>query len=438
VRKLLPCSDRLCSGDKACREQGFSVIEVVMAMSLLMVILAGLGLEMGSALTLTRNNRNRSIAANLASGEMDLVRSSDFTTLPTGRTTSTATVDATTYTIARDSEWVAQNSTTGPCDGSGSTKPALLRVTVAVSWPDMAGTQPVRSQSALTPPVGAYDRYTGNIAVRVRDRDGNPAPSHQVIATTGASTTSQLTTADGCAFFAFLSPGAYQVTVQTPGSVDRQGASVPSSTATVGVGATSSVDFDYDRAASIALTMSGASGGAVPSSMAVTLANGGLLPNEVKSFTGSGSPRTIADLFPFANGYQYWAGSCADADPEAQDPNGGGALYPGATRPDPISVGPGLVFSGSLVLASVDVKVVDSLNNSLAGVAVTAHHDPDTSCASGEDLAAGTTDANGMLRVALPYGTWSLRVAAGSASGSSSVTVSPLSADLLTTTVVVG
>ena len=395
-------------------------MEMVVAITLLMVAVAGLGLEMGSALSLSRNNRHRSIGANLASREMDLVRSADFNTLPAGRVTAPADVDGTVFTVIRDSEWVAQDTSTGPCDAVAGTRPAFLRVSVFITWPDMAGTKPVESQTVLTPPAGSYDRYTGNIGAKIRDRDGRPAAGHLVTATGPGYTSSQVTTADGCAFFAFVPTGDYAIEVETLGNVDGQGNPAPTKTVTVTVGNTTPAQFDYDRASIVALTLVGKEGGTVPSSVPVTLANGALLPDKLKVFGGSGSPRSMANLYPYNNGYEYFAGSCADADPEGQDPGGTGPLYPGAARPEALSVTPGATVTGTLELPSVDVQVL-RLGVPVVGATVTAVHAADSICGSGESLGAGLTGVDGKLRVSLPYGKWSFSAQVGPDSGTSSV-----------------
>lgn len=389
-------------------QEGFTIIEMVAAMTLLMVVLAAVGLQMGSALTLSRNNRHRSVAANLASREMDVVRSTDFSELPIGRTTTTTSVDGITYTLVRDSEWVAQSTTAGPCDGGTAATASLLRVNVAITWPDMAGTKQVESQTVLTPPVGSYDPYSGNIAVKVLDREGRPAAGHLVTVTGTAASGSQVTTADGCAFFAFLPAGTYTARLGTTGFVNGQGSPTPSTTPTVTVGKTVQTQFDYDRAATAQITLSGSSEGTVPSSVALSLVNSTL---GTKTFPGSGSPRTIGSLFPYKTGYEYFAGSCADADPEGQlPPPASGARYPGANRPTALSVPPASTATGSLQLPSVDVEVRNANVSGypkVPGAVVTAVHAPDSRCATGETLPAGTTDNNGKVRVSLPYGAWS-------------------------------
>src|SRR5690349_5519298 len=102
-------------------ERGFSLIELVVAVSVFAIMGGGIALTIEGGLNLARNNRNRSIAANLASQEMDDVRQTSFTTLPLGLTQHTETVDNVPYTVRRETEWVDNSSATGPCDSSNAT-----------------------------------------------------------------------------------------------------------------------------------------------------------------------------------------------------------------------------------------------------------------------------------------------------------------------------
>ncbi len=140
---------------------------------------------MGSGLNLTRQNRNRSIAANLAAQQMDTVRSTDFTTLddqtqvvqPT--TVSSPTVEGVTYTITQNIRWVYKNATgatAGACQSppTSSNPLAYIAVTDTVSWNDMDGVPPVQSDTVISAPVGVYDQTEGHIRVTVLNAAGAP------------------------------------------------------------------------------------------------------------------------------------------------------------------------------------------------------------------------------------------------------------------------
>ncbi len=88
-------------------EAGFTMVELVVGIFIFALVIGGVVAGMSSSLNLTRQNRNRSIAANLASQEMDTVRSTEFTDLPArDRVTATQTVDGVPYTITRETQWV--------------------------------------------------------------------------------------------------------------------------------------------------------------------------------------------------------------------------------------------------------------------------------------------------------------------------------------------
>jgi prepilin-type N-terminal cleavage/methylation domain-containing protein len=398
-------------------QAGFTVVEVMIALAVFAVVIGAVATTLSTALNITRNNRHRSTAAHLASQEMDVVRSTDFTTLPLGLVQSNVSVDGIDYTVRRESAWVIQGGTTDPCTPSpGGSVPAYMRITVAVTWPNMSGTLPVQSQTVVSPPVGAFSSTSGHIGVKVFDRDAAPAAGH-VVRISGPVLASQATTSDGCAFFAYIPPGSYTVTLDTTGHVDRQGISTPSQPASVTVGNTTSIQFDYDREAALDLALTGEFGGAIPAGVPVTLGNTNLLPTGTKSFPGTGSPRSIGGLFPYAAGYQTWAGDCAQADPEGQRPGGAGAYYPGASRDPALVVSPGQTTSGTVRMGTTQVTV-ERQGLPLSGVVVVARHAADAGCSGGNLLTLGTTNGSGQLQSAIPYGNWTYEVSGRTPAGS--------------------
>lgn len=429
---------------RACRERlrarpgseaGLSIVELLVALTVFALLITGVAVTAFNGLDLARQNRNRSVAANLASQEMDTLRAQDFTTLPVGQTNVNQTIDGVPYTVTRELSWVSSSATAGPCDAQSGT-PQLLRVRVAVSWPDMRGVPPAESNTVLTPPIGAYDPNTGHVAVKVLDGSAEPAAAHPVtVSRTGFSQTI-VTTSEGCAYFAFLTADTYTVSLDTSGYVDRQGIQYVSQTVGVAVGTVSSVQFDYDRAATLDLTLSSPNGGEVPGSVALTLGNTAFLPDGSKIYQGTGTPRTITGLFPSTDGYQVWAGDCADADPEGQQAGEGEVYWPDAQRENALSTTPGDTTSGSVALASVDVTVMRS-GVPQVGATVKATKGSDHICAWGDDLTIGTTDGAGQLRVALPYGkAWQIEVTGSSPVGGwPAVDVDPTSATVPSVTV---
>ena len=117
-------------------------------------------------------------------------------------------------------------------------------------------------------------------------------------------------------FFAFLPAGAYTVTASASGAVSDQLVACRRSPPRCPSARRPRSLFLYDRASSLVLTLTGKdAGSSAPSNVAITLFNTHILPAGLKAFAGTGSPRTIANLFPYADGYEVWGGTCADADP---------------------------------------------------------------------------------------------------------------------------
>lgn len=394
-------------------ERGLTIIELVVAVSVFAILAGGLALTIDGGLNLARNNRNRSIAANLASQEMDKVRQESFTSLPLGQVDRTETVDSVAYTVRRESEWVDNDSTTAPCD-SGSGTPQVLRVTALVYWADMRGVQPAKSSTILSPPVGSYDPNSGHIAVKVLGSTAEPLGGVPVSVTRTGFTRNLTTTSDGCAFFAFVPPDlTYTVALGAVGYVDRQGNANPSQLTGVTSGAVSSVAFDYDQAASLTVTLTAPGGGSFPTGLSVTAGNTAFVPTGSKEFTGTGTIRTIGNLFPYAEGYTAWAGSCADADPQGQDGNGL-AFWDGATRETELQTQPGGNAIGTVNLPTVNLPTVDlrygDSSASVGSVSIVAVHDADNGCPTGLQYTLGTFNGPGTALVALPYGVWTLTV----------------------------
>ena len=233
------------------------------------------------------------------------------------------------------------------------------------------------------------------------------------------------TTSDGCAFFAFVPPNTYTVSLGSVGYVDRQGSPTASQTTGVTSGATSSVAFDYDHAASLSLTMTAPEGGTFPDGIPVSVGNTGLLPTGVKSFAGTGAIRSVGNLFPYSDGYAAWAGSCADADPEGED-GGGVAYWEGATRETALETAPAGTVTGQVNLRTVELGFLD-LSLPAETHDVVAIHEPDNGCPSGEQYTVATFSGAGVGTIALPYGTWRFEVPSASPSGGVwfTVTVDP-------------
>ena len=117
------------------RDAGFTLTELVMAMAVFAVFCSaslGLLVRTGSA---TRENLQRTAAANLASEQIQIARSLSAIDIPLGTITRTRQVSGTTYTIAQSSRFLSADATTSVCTGT-ATVLAYKLVSVKVSWPN--------------------------------------------------------------------------------------------------------------------------------------------------------------------------------------------------------------------------------------------------------------------------------------------------------------
>ena len=406
-------------------EAGFTMVEMIIAVFIFAMVIGGVTVGMSSALNLTRQDRNRSIAANLAAQEMDTVRSTDFVDLVTTwlgtPPPTTVLVDNVPYYVSRQTEWVTPNALTGPCQATSGSTIAYVSVVVTVSWDNMSGVPAPTSSTVVTPPVGTYSALTGHIAVMVRDAAGIPQENVPVsIAGPGVSD-SQVTSVDGCAFFAYEPIGAYTVTLSKSGYVDYQGVTGPSQSATVGTGTISSIQFQYDQSATLNLTLARGVGRRDPGEHPRHPGQHPLPAVRTEDVRGNRGARTVLGLFPYVDGYEMYAGSCLNADPEGVS---GGAIYPGASRPAATSVTAGGTSAATVPMHTVLVQTQTLVGVPRPNVAITATNVVDTGCPTAVTYPLGTTDASGNFTAALPFGTWVFG-AAGTAATKSQL-LSPL------------
>lgn len=442
-------------------EAGFTMIEMVIAIFIFAMVITGVGVGMSSALNLTRQNRNRSIAANLASQQMDTIRSTDFTTLdqmtqlvqPT-TITPTPTVEGVPYTMTQNTHWVRKNDTgasAGPCQSppTAANPLAYIAVTTTVTWNDMHGVLPVQTNTVISPPVGVYDQTEGHIRVTVLSATGAPVSGATVAISNAAAgvSDSAVTGIDGCAFFEYKPIGAYTVSLSSAlGKVDGQGSATPVQNVTVKSASTSTVQFLFDSAASLTLTLASKSGSGflpaagtgynVPTTMPVSLANTALQPSGKLSYASpTGNPRTIPNLFPYSSGFQAWAGSCSDADPQGVN-SVGVPYYSGATRASAIAMTPGGTSAGTVTMPSTTLGFKRTLAGSATYTIIALHTAAsDAGCPVAETYTLTSTlllvqNVTGAVNVSLPYGTWTIQVKIGATLRATcpSLLLSPLNA----------
>lgn len=415
-------------------DSGVSLMEVMVAMLLFAVVSSGVIGMLNLSVKETRDGRNRVQAAQLAARELEIARNKFTSTAvgsgadslvlnavanPDSRTQAAGpprVIDGTPYTIVRTAQWTGASSAAGvsACDSGATDRLTYLHVRVQVTWPQMGRTPPVTSDTILTPPAGMTTATpSGHIAVKVVNAAGGPQPGVTITVSRSGFSRSGTTSADGCAIFAFLTPASYTTVVSSTGLVgtyvDQSGASSVTSLIGVTAGTLQKQTYSYDRAASLSFTYQAPAGFAMPTGidgMPIKLTASNLQPLGWTSYTGSGSPRTIANLFPTTAGYGYSLGTC-----NSNISAGTASATPGGTtsvvyRPAPITL----------------TVIKDGDGSPYSGVAVTATGVTDGGCSTAPTFALGTTDVNGQLRTSLPAGTWVLKVTGKSAGANAAPT----------------
>jgi type II secretory pathway pseudopilin PulG len=412
---------RAHAGDDA----GFTLAETMVAALVLALFSAAVGGVILNTLKVGQLNRERVAASSLAAREMEIVRDrfqridrtagnsnpyakqivdAGLVTDPNPLTGTTNVLDGVAYTVKRSAFWEPKGTGVSACDGGAAVNYPSVHVYVTVTWPNMGSVRPVTTDSVLTPNKSLLNTAYSFVAVKVLTFAGQANPGRTVTATGPAGTLSEVTDSSGCAVFGLSSAGDYTFGLQEPGYVDFAGNSAPAKPATVSAGTFQQVQFTYDRAGEIDVTLSTDAGYALPTTLPdIGLGNQSLPAPGTLVYAAAGSVTALANLGPYQNGYTVWGGGCTDANPAGSPTSG---------QLTPIVLGPGARVSATAMLAPVDVDAP-----TFPGATVYATKTGDATCPAGQDvLTLGVTDAAGALATSLPYGTWILTTSAGGTS----------------------
>jgi prepilin-type N-terminal cleavage/methylation domain-containing protein len=335
IRQILG-SDRSASAD-----DGFTLVEVIVAMVVFSIIAVSVAAAITNSLVITRDARSRSVAQNLASQDLDQARAVADVFAVQSNTWST-TVQGTSYTVDRSVEWQSSATSATACGtGTGTLQYKVVRD--SVTWP--GSPSPVVSSTVLAPNSRINDPTLGTIVVAVQGASGSgeSGVNVSIVPTSGnangavalAAQPAQ-TDANGCTYALKVTPGNYTVTVSMANGVDINQVTTPypNKPAIVTAGTATPVTFNYDVAAQLPLQYASNYNGSalLPSNLPVTFSNS-ISGDDALPLNGS----TTANLFPFASGYTYEAGtyvapggtakSCVDVDPGAwTTPNAAGKV----------------------------------------------------------------------------------------------------------------
>ena len=403
---------------------GFSLIEAVVAALVLVLFSTGLAAMIGSSLRVTKSDKQRVAATNLAARELEITRnnfrSSDTAALAIvdeGVVTNpnpldvagTNLVDGTPYTVRRSAEFAPTGTAANACDGGAAVTYPNVRLAVEVTWPDMGAVKPVRVDSIITPTKRILTGSYAFVAFKVLTQAGAPNPGRTVTATGPAGVIADTTDASGCAVLGIATPGSYAVTVNEPGFVTGQAEPSKTFPLTVAAASFQTASVTYDRSASGVVTFATLPGDALPSPLPYVAVGNQALPSTSRTltFAPTGNPMTVTGLPASTAGWTTFAGGCSDSDPTRTPTNG-------SLTPVFLALGTTGVLTASLAAIDVNVRQTTT-TGAIAGVQVTATKTSPATCsvAGQASLALGVTDALGNLRTSLPYGAWTVRAGNG-------------------------
>ncbi|MGV8858006.1 type IV pilus modification PilV family protein [Rhodoglobus sp.] len=415
-------------------DAGMSLLEVLVAMMIFAIVSLGVLHTLTTVLSVTRDNRSRVVAANLASQEIDLARDAgDVFTLFDD--TYTKTLNGDVFTVTRSTQWVSSSNTSASCGTGGGTL-QYKRINIAVTWPNMRqGTQPVRFDTLLAPDDRINDPALGTILVSVISGSGGGAAGVQVTATPASpangaqnlSVSPPATDAQGCSYILKVAPGNYNVKVSRSGYITDAGQiTAPTKLTQVVAGTASSVSFNYDKAAKFRVKYIS---DPVPAKIQIpkdlTTSFSSSYGVHLSSASNANLSRDV-DLFPWRSGYIGYAGKyvakpedttstapyCASPNPVLwPEVDVAGTIYRSPT-PVPVAANPGdtvdlTVPMGLVAVNGLSGKVLRAIStNPVLGSA-------DPGCTTSNVLTFDSL-ASDTTHIALPYGTWQMQKASGS------------------------
>lgn len=409
---------------RAAREsdEGFSIIEVMVAMTIFAMIAAGVAMGIASTLFLTQDNRSREAALNLANQALDAARSTkDVFTLDDD--TSQQAIGAQRYTIKRTTNWINSDGTDNSC-GAGSGVLAYKRVAVTVSWSSNASPKQKRVviDSLIAPSSAVSSATASTIVVGVQTATGGPNQGVNVVVTPRADGAKSLpaqpaaTDANGCSYALGVTPGTYRITITKAGNIDPDGAPAPYADVTTTAGGVGNATFTYDQGITVTVGAPlNANGKAakLPTSMTTSFRNA----SAVKTIA-----TTSTTLFPYADGWSVVAGSytstCTDVDPTAWTTPTANKLVvsPFVFTDSNTSLGtPGFnptsttAATARAPMGLVDVKLSGLDTVLVATVKNTSPAGGDPGCSPSATYSFTGLNSLTATTIALPYGSWTLR-----------------------------
>jgi Tfp pilus assembly protein PilV len=368
------------------REDGSTLVEVLVAAALLLILAMGVLQALDHAEARGSEQKAKAIAGNLAQAEQERLRALPLTELSNNHSVRSEFVNGVTFDIESRAEWVTDATGEANC-ATGGASADYLRITSTVDSAALRAGSPLTLDSIMAPPARAFTPTEGSLSVQITDRNGDPVEG-QTLELTGDRNVSGVTNAQGCVLWGYLpADNDYTLAYSSPGWIDPSGATAISATQSVAGEQTRNVVFTYDRGGTLSVdftTTRMSDGAHVSSAPAFATIEHPGPPATLIPYPIEGSQLETPLLFPFTSPYSVYADNCTHARPSI---------------PAVETVLPGQNTAGTpILLPSLDVKVVNGAA-AVSGATVSVL----TACGTSIDR---TTTANGRLAdPGYPFGT---------------------------------
>jgi hypothetical protein len=306
-------------------EEGSILMEALAAAVVLFIIALALLASLDTAAKGSSRLKARAAANALAEQDLERMRSIAVTRLSNYHEERDVVSGQVTYRVVSRAEWVRDASGGTQSCTSDDTQAEYLRITSTVTSPVVGkDTHPVTQSSLVAPPVDTFGPDQGTLAVKVVDRDAKPVQNATVRATpaTGGSTMADATNSAGCAIFAYVAVGNYDIEVEAPGHVDPEGNAVAAQDGVVvAEGKVNLTEQSYDLAGHVTFGYAARdplTGQVKPSrgwnAMIGTSSSVRTTAGAAFSAEPVGSVGPVA-AYPFTDPYTFYAGDCQGNDP---------------------------------------------------------------------------------------------------------------------------
>lgn len=392
------------------------LIEVLVSAMCVVIATAGVVTVLQTSIRSQREERHGSEAYAIAQEDQARMTSMRLASLNRLDEIRTVTLNKTVFKV-RSTGFFVNDTTSTPSCGEGTSSADYVHITSAVTWPGMRSSEKAEIESILSPANGSLDPNNGTIAFSVKNQPQYPMSGVSVFG--GAGVINGLTDAAGCAVFADLPSGDYNVTVsgEAAGLVNKSGKSSEEQKVTVVGGDTKTVNFEFDKPGTVPLQFKYRVGNTTEfkpaTADAVVGFNSGMSQARILGTPGGTRQETLnaTPLFPFGSAYTFYAGSCSsnNPDPEGKFP----ALAPafanviapaGATAAAATIQLPALelvVKNGAAVLSGAKITITDKVCKDASKVLVKRTY---TSNATGMP----SNSATGASELGLPWGSYEL------------------------------